>query len=808
MRLAAVAFLFLLLSLLTSAFASEEIVIEGFEYEDLETMRREWVPQGQSPPLELVELDDIPYRYPLFFCNFSTDVERCYWDKAIGLNLMGLSRVEMKLYVERPEPIGRATIYFKSGDGWYAGWFSLREAGWQRISIPRFSFNVEGNPNGWHDIQGIRISFWRAKDSREDVKIAMGPIKGFVGTVAVVQGNSTIRKGSPESQAVRSSVHTTLRALGALGDELVLVNDTDLEASPYFGFRIAILPYNPDISDREMEWIKGFVGSGGKIIVFYAIPVQELMEVLGISNASWRRAGYDGEFEFIGIREGEVEGAPNLIRQGSRNAMIPEVGTGKVIGEWVDISGRGTGIPAVTISENGAFFGHILLPVDLDSKAKFLLSLIAALIPEMKRDLAEHFLSWSEALPSNGLRSWEEVKAYLKERANEADIDRESDLEGKIRWIERLRERAKEILEGGNLDIIFSIGERIGQEVKDVFYSTFTAREGAFKAFWCHSAFGIQGMDWDEAIRALAENGFNAIIPNMLWAGCAYYPSEILPQAKEVSEKGDQIAKCLEACRKHGIQIHIWKVNWNLGWNAPKDFVDKLRGEGRLQVDRFGKEVNWLCPSHPENFKLELDSLLEVVRKYDVDGIHFDYIRYPDQNSCYCQGCKERFEQAMGIKVEKWPEDVISGPYKEDFAIWRREQITRLVRAVSEEARRIKPGIKISAAVFGDYPSCKETVGQDWKEWIDKGYLDFVCPMDYTSDNAYFERLVRNQVEIVGKRIPIYPGIGASAPGLPPEQVIFQAQMALDLGADGFVIFNYDRNTFQEHLEAFGKGGR
>jgi len=44
-------------------------------------------------------------------------------------------------------------------------------------------------------------------------------------------------------------------------------------------------------------------------------------------------------------------------------------------------------------------------------------------------------------------------------------------------------------------------------------------------------------------------------------------------------------------------------------------------------VDVQGRPTDWLDPAHPANFRLELDSLLEVVRKYDVDGIHFDYIR-------------------------------------------------------------------------------------------------------------------------------------------------------------------------------------
>ena len=205
--------------------------------------------------------------------------------------------------------------------------------------------------------------------------------------------------------------------------------------------------------------------------------------------------------------------------------------------------------------------------------------------------------------------------------------------------------------------------EAASQQLKDAFCMAQRPLPGEFRAFWCHSAFGVQGITWDEAIQRLADNGFTAILPNMLWGGAAFYASKVLPVAPQVASRGDQIAQCLAACRKHGIQIHVWKVNWNLGQAAPKEFVDKLRSEGRLQASSSGKEERWLCPSHPENQALEIASMVEVARDYDVDGIHFDYIRYPDGDHCFCAGCKERFQRSTGLKVQSWPKDVLAdGP--------------------------------------------------------------------------------------------------------------------------------------------------
>ena len=107
----------------------------------------------------------------------------------------------------------------------------------------------------------------------------------------------------------------------------------------------------------------------------------------------------------------------------------------------------------------------------------------------------------------------------------------------------------------------------------------------------------------------------------MLWGGVAYYDSAVLPVAPEVKERGDPLAACVAACRKHGVQCHVWKVNWNMGFRAPADFAARMRREGRTQVGYDGKpEPQWLCPSHPANRQLEIAAMVEVAAKYDAEA--------------------------------------------------------------------------------------------------------------------------------------------------------------------------------------------
>ena len=112
-------------------------------------------------------------------------------------------------------------------------------------------------------------------------------------------------------------------------------------------------------------------------------------------------------------------------------------------------------------------------------------------------------------------------------------------------------------------------------------------------------------------------------------------------------------------------------------------------------------------------------------------------------------------------------------------------------------ARQIRPGIKISAAVFSAYPDCRRTVAQDWPLWARQGYVDFLCPMDYTESDLTFAGLVENQLRLVAGKIPLYPGIGATASHstLAADRVASQVEVARRLGAGGFTIFNFEENT-------------
>ena len=292
-------------------------------------------------------------------------------------------------------------------------------------------------------------------------------------------------------------------------------------------------------------------------------------------------------------------------------------------------------------------------------------------------------------------------------------------------------------------------------------------KNGEWRAFWIHSPFGLRTTNsWDATVAIAKAGGFNAVLPNLAMADTAFYDSKVMPVHPDVAKRGDQLAACLAACRRYGLECHVWKGCWVLRRYADKTLVERMVSEGRCQVSKDGK-VNrgWLCPSHPENFRLEVETFAELARK-GVDGIHLDYIRYPDDQHCFCERCRKTV---------------------------RNDNITALVRAVSERVRRESPGVKISAAVFAS----PQRVAQDWVKWCHEGLLDFVCPMDYNTEDADgFCNLVAQQAkDVVGSGVKLRPGLGISCWLEKDHDAIRMARQieaVRSLGLEGFAVFELD----------------
>ncbi|HUU93863.1 MAG TPA: family 10 glycosylhydrolase, partial [Phycisphaerae bacterium] len=770
------------------ATADREAVVDDFAYADDAAARAAWRPMSGSADVSPAQIDGRAcLRMP---CNFrGTRIERASWDRSVRLDLTARRGIRFDLYVADPSPVGHFSLYFQSGGGWYATSFAPRQKGrWHTITIDKQDTKIEGRPGGWGAVETIRISAWRGKDADTEFCISNLAVAGGPADILVVRGESVVGRSPGEADSVSQYTQGMVAALAELGLGCAVVSDLDLTAARLAGKRLVILPHNPSIPGEAAKTLTRYLDGGGKLLAFYCLP-GDLASAAGVRWQGHVGQKYRGYFASIRFEEGALAGAPPVVGQASWNIqnVKPADDRARVAARWFDDKGNDTGLPAVVVSQRCIFMTHVLLGDDAANKRRMLLAMAGHLVPGLWHRAAEGTL---ECLGRLGpYETFDDACAGIRKTAGGEGEAMEA-LGGAVAKRAEAAALLKKEKFAEAMDAAAD-AERLLIEARCLAQKP---QPNEHRAFWCHSAFGPAGMEWDEAIRILAENGFTAILPNMLWGGVAFYESRVLPVAADVKEKGDQIAKCLAACRKYGVECHVWKVNWNMGWRAPRDFAERMKRDGRTQVGFGGKaEDRWLCPSHPENQRLEVESMVEVATKYDVHGVHFDYIRYPNREHCFCAGCRERFEKVIGRKIANWPRQVREdADLEQKWFDFRRAHITGVVEAVARRLRKERPKCKISAAVFRNWPADRDNVGQDWKVWCDRGLLDFVCPMDYTPHDLEFESKVEQQVKWAGK-VPCYPGIGLSV--WPKKsninRLIDQIAITRKHKTGGFTIFEY-----------------
>ncbi len=765
------------------------------------TAARKWSPMEGSPPVTLASIQG---RQALRMdCKFAgTRFERASWDYQGAIDLSAIQTIRFSVLCTNATPVSSFVVYFGSGEGWYTTTFPVETEGkWNGVEVRKEDTRIEGTPAGWSKVDRIRISAWRGMDVDTTLYLAGFVAAGEQPSVLVVRGDSLATLAPSEVQSANQFAQTTVTLMREAGIDCAVISDVDCTAETLRSAKLVVLPHNPKLPDPALKALTAYLGSGGKLMSFYQLP-EPLLATCALVAVAYHQQSRPGEFSSIRPDNPSLPGMPAEVKQNSWNVMDYRAaeGRGRTVASWYDADGKPTGVAALVLTDRALCMTHVLQSGDAPAKRQMVLAMVGALVPDVWRKAATRQYDSVGKLAS--YTDYQQAATALSAAgdAPKAAVGRAT----------QLRDQSQAMLQGSKFAEAMPLAQAAQRELLDAYCLAQQPMPGEHRAFWCHRAFGVDGMTWDQAIKELADNGFTAIFPNMLWGGSAFYQSDVLPVAPEVATRGDQIAQCLAACRKYGVQCHVWKVNWNMGWSAPQQFMQKMKQEARTQVNFDGKaEDRWLCPSNPLNQDLEIAAMVEVATKYDVDGIHFDYIRYPGPENCFCNGCKERFQKQIGKVVADWPRAVRSDTQL--AAAWqdfRRSNITRVVAEVSQKVRASGKKTKISAAVFPNYAVDRDSVGQDWKLWCDRGYLDFVCPMDYTASLGEFRHLVTRQIQWAGK-VPVYPGIGLSVWPGGGRDVVKLTEMiktTRELGCKGFTVFEYNTAEAQDVLPSLGKG--
>jgi len=777
----------------------QELVIDDFDYSDASAAGSVWTAQEISPPIQIERTEErAALKLP---CNFSTNDRRVAYDRQVELDLSRWTRFSIEVRCPNPTAASQFTIYFRSGDGWYGQGFSVRSTDWETVELSRAEFRSEDTPAGWHAISGIRIAVWSG--AKVDAFALVGSLTAHQDSIVLLTDPLA---GSPEGEGRVILQYATAMAdmLRQAGVRTGAINEEVLLSEPLLDFDVIVLPYNPNLSEQAANRLAEYTRAGGKVLAFYALS-SALGEALGVRDTVFVPQEYAGQFARIALDSDLVTGMPQSAIQSSWNIRgVEPVGHGAlVIGNWVDADGKDTGYPALVLSDTGAYMSHVLIPEDVSTKTRMLVALLGHFQPKVWEIAGRAAVTMPAQM---GHVVGQDVLEWLQDARPSSEAGAAAP--EVVREIRDLIRETQEAVDTADWITAIEHAAQRDEKLRQAYALALKPRPGEFRAVWEHSGTGAYPHDWDKTMRVLAETGFNAIMPNSFWGGSALYQSELLPVSPVVAEKGDQIGAAVEAGRRYGIEVHPWKVCFRLDRDCPESFIEQMRTQGRLQVSISGEEGHWLCPSHPDNQKLEVDTMVEVATRYDVAGVHFDYIRYPDSAHCYCPGCRTRFQEASGLQVANWPEDLTSDELRDRWLQWRADQITHIVRETGQRVHAARPDCRVSAAVFSNYPGCYQSIGQDWVTWAREGYVDFLCPMNYTESDFSFAAWSSRQLSLVQGAVPLYPGIGAtsSSSTLPYDRVAGQISVARNLGTDGFIVFNYTQSLGDTILPGLAVG--
>jgi len=250
-----------------------------------------------------------------------------------------------------------------------------------------------------------------------------------------------------------------------------------------------------------------------------------------------------------------------------------------------------------------------------------------------------------------------------------------------------------------------------------------------------------QKKEWDAICDRCVELKLNAVIFQVRPMCDALYKSDLEPWSGFLSgtpgkDPGyDPLTYAIEVAHRRGLELHAW-FNPYRAWapSAKGDVPDShVRKAHPDWAKEYGKHY-WLNPTNPEVWKHSLAVIRDVVKRYDVDGVHMDdyFYPYPEQDAA-----KKEIPFPDDDTWEKYQKG--GGKLARDD--WRRDAVNQFVKELYEQVHAEKTWVKVGISPFGNWrpgnPKGIEGFDQhgklyaDAKLWLNEGWVDYYTPQLY-----------------------------------------------------------------------------
>lgn len=339
-----------------------------------------------------------------------------------------------------------------------------------------------------------------------------------------------------------------------------------------------------------------------------------------------------------------------------------------------------------------------------------------------------------------------------------------------------------------------------------------------FRGAWISSVYNINfpsdsGLSTEaqkaQAVRLLdaaKAAGLNAVLLQVRPESDALYASSIEPWSRYLtgvqgqSPGYDPLAFFIAEAKKRGISVHAWLNPYRAAANASQprtaDHISKKFPQFAYRVGN----VLWMDPGAPQVQRHIVSVARDLVKRYDLAGIHLDDYFYP-------------YPTDSGA-VYPFPDEKTYAAYRAgggtlDKAEWRRENVNTLIRSLGQAVHAERPGVKFGVSPFGIYtkgapPDVKAGVDQyhqlysDPVKWMREGWVDYLAPQLYWAEGGpqSFSSLLKwwRSPAVNPRGVPVWPGIAVdrmSSHGWPAKEIATQLSLEKAIGArGGFLLWN------------------
>ncbi|MEO7253377.1 MAG: family 10 glycosylhydrolase [Casimicrobium sp.] len=326
-----------------------------------------------------------------------------------------------------------------------------------------------------------------------------------------------------------------------------------------------------------------------------------------------------------------------------------------------------------------------------------------------------------------------------------------------------------------------------------------------------------------EAARRLK---LNALVLQVRPSADAIYPSKLEPwteylsgtQGVATAANYDPLAEWIQLAHAEGLELHAWfnpyRARHNTATSAPA--ANHVSNSLPRTVKTYGN-MQWMDPGEPDAARHTLAVIADVVRRYDIDGVHLDdyFYPYPVKVPPVMAANGTVLTKAEELPDLDFPDEPSWQRYKKEGgkmarADWRRDNINRLVKTLYREVHAAKPWVKVGISPFGLPKPDRRPAGitgfsqydklyADVEHWFEQGWLDYLAPQLYwpiAQEAQAFPALLRYWASINKQSRHLWPGlftsrIDASDKSWLPDEIVRQIALVRNQsGATGHIHFS------------------